>query len=282
MNNKVICVIIDGLRYRTALDHCGYMEGLVVGNRARRWRMKAALPTMSVPCYETIHTGLDPVDHGITANDLLRPSEAENVFSVARQHGRRTAAVADHMFSVLYNGAPFVPVRDMETDEPDRMVQNGRFYTFHGANDFHLAIPSDHDLCAKTDILIERFQPDYLLLHTLSCDSTGHVHGGDSWQYRQAATAVDVQLTRHLPGWRAAGYRVLVTADHGFTDCGNHGGTEDCVRDVAFYDVGHPVPGVAEETVSQRAVAPTILALMGLPVPAAMSEPALVETLAAA
>jgi len=272
MGNKVICVLIDGLRFRTAVDHCGFLEALVAAGKARRWHMKAVLPTMSVPCYETIHTGLDPVEHGITANELARPSTVENIYSVARAHGRTTAAVADRYFSILYNGAPFVPLHDMETDDLDRPVQHGRFYTYEGANEFHLAIPADHDLCAKADMLIQRHAPDYMLLHTLTCDSTGHVHGGDSWQYRQAATTVDVQLARHIPTWSAAGYRVLVTADHGFTDCGNHGGTEDCVRDVAFYDIGHPEPGIAAETVSQRTVAPTVLALMGLPIPASMGE----------
>ncbi len=282
MGNKVICVIVDGLRHQTALDHCGFMEGLVAGGKARRWHMKAALPTMSVPCYETIHTGVDPVDHGITANAMVRLSTAENIFSVARAHGRVTAAVAESYFSILYNGGPFVPDNDMETDDLDRQIQHGRFYTYVGANDFHLAIPSDHDLCAKTDILIKRYQPDYILLHTLTCDSTGHVHGGDSWQYCRAATTVDVQLARHLPNWREAGYRVLVTADHGFTDWGSHGGTEDCVRDVAFYDVGHPAPGIGTETVSQRRVAPTVLALMGLPIPDAMRDAPLSEVPVAA
>ena len=275
MSNKVICVIIDGLRYQTALDHCGYLEGLVAGLKARRWKMKAALPTMSVPCYETIHTGVDPIEHGITANSLARLSKMDNVFSVARAHDRITAAVAESYFSILYNGSPYVPVDDMETDDLERVIQHGRFHTYKGATNFNLAIPADFDLCTQVNFLIERHHPDYLLLHTLTCDSTGHVHGGDSWQYCHSAINVDAQLAEHVPGWLEAGYRVLVTADHGFTDWGNHGGTEDCVRDVAFYDIGHPAPGVDTKTVSQRSVAPTALTLMGLPIAAMMKDASL-------
>ena len=71
-------------------------------------------------------------------------------------------------------------------------------------------------------------------------------------------------------------YRVLVTADHGFTDCGYHGGTSDDVRDVAFYDIGHPDGRIASDEVSQRAIAPTVLAMLGLVATPCMTEPTLV------
>ncbi len=272
MSNKVILVVVDGLKYSTALGHCGFLEGQVESGKARRWRMRASLPSMSAPCYESIHTGLDPADHGITANSVLRPSRVDNVFSLAQGKGRTTAAVAYSWFSVLYNAAPYDPVRDQETDDETKPIQYGRFYDDAGRTDFHLGIPSDADLCAQVDRFITRHAPDYLLLHTLSCDSVGHVHGGSSWQYDRSATVVDSTLGKHLPAWRDAGYRVLVTADHGFTDCGYHGGTNDEVRDVAFYDIGHPDPGMSDAAVSQRAVAPTILSLMGLDIPAQMKE----------
>ena len=276
MSNKVILVVVDGLKYETALGHCGFLEGQDESGKARRWRMRASLPSMSGPCYESIHTGLDPADHGITANSLLRPSSVGNVFQLAQAAGKTTAAVAYSWFSVLYNAAPYDPVRDQETDDPAKPIQYGRFFDDAGKNEFHLGIPSDADLCAQVDRLIGRHDPDYLLLHTLSCDSVGHVHGGASWQYARSATVVDSTLGKHAPAWRAAGYRVLVTADHGFTDCGYHGGANDDVRDIAFYDIGHPEPGVSKGAVSQRAVAPTVLKLMGMDVPAQMKEAPLV------
>lgn len=272
MSNKVILIIVDGLKYSTALGHCGFLEGQVESGHARRWRMRASLPSMSAPCYESLHTGLDPAHHGITANSLLGLSTSENIFSLASAAGKTTAAVAYSWFSVLYNAAPYVPVQHQESDDPSKPIQHGRFYDDTGRTDFHLGIPSDKDLCSQVDSLITRHAPDYLLLHTLSCDSVGHVHGGSSWQYQRAATVVDSTLGHHVDGWRAKGYRVLVTADHGFTDCGYHGGTEDDVRNVPFYDIGHPEPGISEAVVSQRAVAPTILKLMGMKAPLAMKE----------
>lgn len=275
MSNKVVLVVIDGLKYATARAHCGFLEGQVESGKARMWRMRAALPSMSAPCYETIHTGLDPADHGITANSVRRKSSVDNIFSVASAGGKVTAAVAYSWFSELYNETPYDPLKHMEVDDPAMAIRHGRFYDDPDRTDFHLAIPSDRDLCAQVERILIRNTPDYLLFHTLTVDSVGHVHGGNSWQYGRAATVVDAALARHIPVWRDAGYRVLVTADHGFTDCGYHGGTEDDVRDVAFYDIGHPEPGEATEVVSQRAVAPTVLSLMGLAVPSGMTTPPL-------
>lgn len=275
MSNKVVLVVIDGLKYRTARDHCGFLEGQVESGKARLWRMRAALPSMSAPCYETLHTGLDPAHHGITANSVLRRSNVDSVFTLASNAGKVTAAVAYSWFSVLYNAAPYDPARDMEVDDPALPIRHGRFYDDPDRTNFHLAIPSDRDLCAQTDRLLAKHAPDYLLLHSLTVDSVGHVHGGSSWQYDRAATTVDAALARHVPAWRDAGYRVLVTADHGFTDSGYHGGAEDIVRDVAFYDIGNSLPGIDEETVSQRAVAPTILSLMGMEPPSSMTAPPL-------
>lgn len=276
MSNKVILVVVDGLKYRTALDHCGFLEGQVESGRARRWRMRASLPSMSAPCYESLHTGLDPADHGITVNNPLKVSTSPNIFSLARAADKVTAAVAYSWFSVMYNGMPYEASKHLETEDAALPIQYGRFYDDANRTDFHLAIPSDNDLCAQVDTLIAKRRPDYLLLHSMTVDSVGHVHGGGSWQYNRAASIVDTALARHLPAWRDQGYRVLVTADHGFTDCGYHGGTEDAVRDVAYYDIGHPQAGVDETPVSQRAVAPTVLTLMGLTAAPGMRDAALV------
>ena len=57
MKGKVILVIMDGVGFDTAVSRCGFLEGMVELGRARRWRMRAALPTISAPLYETLHTG---------------------------------------------------------------------------------------------------------------------------------------------------------------------------------------------------------------------------------
>jgi predicted AlkP superfamily pyrophosphatase or phosphodiesterase len=217
---------------------------------------------MSRPLYETVLTGMAPHDHGITSNDVRRLSRVEHVFGVARRHGRRTAAAAYSWISELYNRAPFDPRRDIECDDESQPIQHGRFYI----QDTY----PDLDLLCKAAALIERRRPDLVLVHPMGCDTTGHKFGGNSPEYRTQATKIDALLAALIPEWREAGYEVLVTADHGMNADGYHGGTLDDVRHVAFYHVGHPEGGVVEAEASQLSVAPTVLDLMGLPVPATM------------
>ena len=268
--DKVILLVADGLSYLTAVEQCGYLESLVAGGKARRWKMQGVLPTLSAPVYETLHTWLEPHEHGITANDNLRASNRSHVFGLARDAGKTTGAVANFYFSVLYNGDPWVPMRDMEVDDDARVIQHARFHTDTGYTKFNLSIPSDADLTTQVSIMIDRHAPDYILYHNCSCDSVGHAYGSQSPEYKKTAWKVDNQLAQHVDFWRENGYRILVTADHGFTDFGHHGGTTDDVRDVPFYDIGHPNPGIAEEVADQLAVAPTILSRMGVEIPPVM------------
>ncbi|WP_455371912.1 alkaline phosphatase family protein [Limibacillus halophilus] len=270
MVEKVMLVVIDGLGYDTAVEQCGFLESLVAGGKARRWKMRSVLPSLSVPIYETLHSGVQPHDHGITSNDNVRLTETEHVFKVARAHGRSTGAVAHFNFSELFNSAPFDPIEDMEVNDETRCVQHGRFYLQQGKTRFNLGLASEADVVTQASILVTRHRPDYLLLHSSGCDSVGHVYGGESPEYKKQAWLTDDQIAQHLHRWRGAGYRVLVTADHGMSAFGHHGGNSDDVRFVAFYDIGHPEGGEATEIADQLAVAPTILSIMGLPRPAGM------------
>lgn len=264
MKNKVILVLLDGLGYEMAVSEMGFMEGAVAKGAARRWKMRVGLPSLSRPLYETIHTGLAPYDHGVTSNNIIRNSRHENVFSIARQAGRRTAAAAYSWFSELYNHVPYDPVMDKEVDDESRIIQHGRFYT---EDDY-----PDAELFRQADMLVRRHEPDYLLVHPMGCDFKGHVFGGESPQYRRQAGKADDLLAIHAPSWLEAGYHVLVTADHGMDEIGTHGGTRDEVMQVAFYHLhGRDEQPCEEQEACQLSIAPTILTLMGLPKAAAMT-----------
>ncbi len=268
---KVILALADGLGDAVARRELGYVEGLVAAGRARRWSMRAALPSKSRPLYETIHTGLVPAEHGVTTNEVVRPSRCEHVFGIARRHGCRTAASAYAWIAELYLRAPFDPMLDREVEDEQAAIQHGRFYQCDDT--------PDREVLWTAEMLRWRHGPDYLLIHTMACDWVGHQHGGDSPHYARAARQLDDMLARFVPGWLEDGYVVLLTADHGMDRRGWHGGTEEQMRRVPFYAIGAGASGEAGEVVCQTAVAPTVLALMGLPRPATMTErPLLGET----
>jgi predicted AlkP superfamily pyrophosphatase or phosphodiesterase len=268
MANKVILVLIDGLRYDTAVFEMGYLEGARLAGAARRWAMRCCLPSLSRPLYETLHTGLPPVVHGIMSNRTVRPSSNPNVFSLARSAGLKTAAAAYWWFSELYNGVPYDPIMARETEAPEKPIQFGRFYTED-------AMP-DLEVMRDAEFLLRRHTPDYLLVHPMGCDYMGHLHGGESLQYRRQAADLDELLAQYIPGWLCAGYQVLITSDHGFNSDGWHGGTSREVTRTPCYLFGVEATGGAEYEVSQCAVAPTVLKLLGVPIPESISETALV------
>ncbi|MFV2070657.1 MAG: alkaline phosphatase family protein, partial [Pirellulales bacterium] len=109
---KVVLVILDGVGDQVARDRMGYMEALVEEGVASRFTSRAALPTVSRPNYETIHTGVRPHVHGIVSNLNARLSTSPNIFSLCSQAGLTTAAVAYHWVSELYHKAPFDPLVD--------------------------------------------------------------------------------------------------------------------------------------------------------------------------
>lgn len=147
MSNKVILVVLDGLNYQVARDCMGYLNGLLELSdlhekqgdslnmstqknklRATLYPMQCELPSMSRPLYECILTGVRPVESGIVNNQIVRLSNHESIFSLAKSQGKVTAAAAYHWVSELYNRAPFDAVRDRFTNDETMNIQHGCFY----------------------------------------------------------------------------------------------------------------------------------------------------------
>jgi predicted AlkP superfamily pyrophosphatase or phosphodiesterase len=269
--SKVILAILDGLGYAKARADLGSVEGWVASGEARLWKMRSVLPSVSGPCYASIHTGLTPQVHGILTNyEHLRRVEQPDIFSEARKAGRTTGAVAHSFFSIYFQRAPFDPIRDLEVDDPALPIQHGRFYTMASAHRGNPAVPDDRDLFAQAAILGERFSPDYILLHTCSPDSIGHRYGQDSIEMDTQLYQLDAALAVYLPRWRDAGYEIVLTADHGQTVLGHHGGTTDVMREVPVYYFGLRPGPEASSVLCQTRLAPTILHMLDVPIPATM------------
>lgn len=274
---KTCLVIVDGLRYDTAVSECGYLAASVEGGLVRLWKMQSCLPTISAPLYEAIHTGLAPVEHGILGNEGIRPSQHPNVFSALKTAGRTSGVVTHSYFHTLYGGAAFDPFEHAEIDDPDQPIPYARYYSMEGYCPENSCMPSDIDLCAQAWKLARDHAPDYLLLHMPACDTLGHWFTSDSSEYRIQAWKTDNALSRLIPRLRDAGYDVLVTADHGMNADGHHAGNQTCLREVPFYAFSESIPAAEETVLDQRVIAPTILSLIGLVPPASMAVAALTK-----
>ncbi|MGB9964821.1 2,3-bisphosphoglycerate-independent phosphoglycerate mutase [Halobacterium hubeiense] len=130
--------------------------------------------------------------------------------------------------------------------------------------------------------VLESDDPDVLVLNYANPDMVGHT--GDYEAAIEAVETVDGELGRLVPALRESGADVLVTADHGNAD--DMGTREDPHTAHTF----NPVPFVhlpaaerdegsrdVREDGALRDVAPTVLSLLGVEQPAAMTGDPLLE-----
>jgi predicted AlkP superfamily pyrophosphatase or phosphodiesterase len=266
-------VVLDGLPWRNWRRYMGNLEGWVASGDARLWRMRSVLPSTSASCYASIHTGVPPQEHGILSNDILFRISQPDIFSEVSKADRRAGAVAHSFWSVFFNRAPFDPLRDIEYDEPGGPIAHGRFHTMSGYDRVNQMTPSDADLFATLTMLTARHGIDYGIVHTCTLDSMGHRFGHDCAEMDHALFLIDAQLAACLPRWLSDGYEVIVTADHGQTGRGHHGGHDDEMQDFALYYFGSGKGPQPDLLLDQLQLAPTILTRLGVPVPATMKAP---------
>lgn len=270
LSRKLILIVLDGLPWRNWTPLMGNLEGWAQAGEARKWRMRSVLPSTSACCYASIHTGVPPQAHGVMSNEFRHRVEWPDIFSEVTRAGGRTGAVTHSYWSEFFNRYPFDLVRDIEYDEPGGPITHGRFHTMAGYNRVNQMTPSDLDLFATLTMLTERFGIDYGILHTCTLDSMGHRFGHDCGEMDHACALMDAQLAAFLPRWRKNGYEVIVTADHGQTDRGHHGGHDPDMQDFALYYFGQAQGPKPDRLLDQLSLAPAILSRLGAPVPDTM------------
>lgn len=261
---KVALVLLDALTRESAAHTFGFLRCLVEKGEAGYAEVRGELPSLSRPCYESILTGAPAVVHHITANNVAIPSPVPSVFSLAHEAGLKTAAAAYHWISELYNNTPFNPFRDRITHDEEKAIQHGIFY-------FDDTYPDSH-LFLDGAALCSRYEPDFILFHPMGIDYVGHAYGSQSREYEKKCVEMDSILANAVPLLVSEGYAVIVTADHGMSALGNHGGDQPMMRDVFAYFINCGIPQESEP-VSQLSLAPTICGLLDIKTAPTMKEP---------
>jgi len=112
-------------------------------------------------------------------------------------------------------------------------------------------------------------------------DQAGHDWGAASPQYRKAALLIDEEVQRLAAALDPTRSVLIVTSDHGHTPSGGHGGPEAGVLSVPLVLRGEGVRRGVRGRAEQVDVAPTVAALLGVPIPASSQGRTLVEALEA-
>ena len=208
--------------------------------------------TESGPGWATILTGVWPDKHGVEDNsfagadfggypDLLTRAERANP-------DLRTYAVAS-----------WAPIPDtIVSAEVDEKVATPEAEYDTGTTKRAVAALTDGD-------------PDAVFVQLDNVDHAGHESGGASQAYLDAIAGVDAQAGQIVDAMEARGsygeedWLVLVTADHGHTDAGGHGGSDPNERRTFVVARGAGIPaGSRREDVRLVDVAATALAHLGV------------------
>lgn len=257
--SKTILVLLDACGFEAMQESGGTLELFVEQSIAAKYKVTGELPSLSRPMYETVLTGLPASTHGILTNTYQMPSQSKNLFQLAKENGLVTAAAAYQWIAELYNrkGSFSLPMHRFQL-EGTNTISYGIYYSEDDYPDSHLY--------ADAEFLRNAYQPDFLLIHPMNIDYSGHQYGCDSVQYRHSILKNAEYLALCLPIWRRDGYDVIITADHGMDAMGIHGGNTKKQREVPLYLFSDRVePGdFSMQSISQLIIAPLACHLLGI------------------
>ncbi|WP_369378684.1 alkaline phosphatase family protein [Streptomyces sp. cg36] len=210
-------------------------------------------PTMSGPGWSTVITGVWPDKHNVKDNEFTGQRFAQYPDFLTRAETARPALST-------YAVASWAPITDT---------------IFSSKVDGRVSTPSAEYDTGTTARAVEKLGsapgPDAVFVQLDNVDHAGHSYGAASQQYLDAIHGVDTQVGQLLDAIAARPTRaeedwlVLVTADHGHTDAGGHGGSTWQERQTFLIAKGGTAaPGSVRHDVRMPDVAASALAHLGI------------------
>ena len=232
---RSVLVVLDGLGFEEA-QRMRSLARLQERGQCRRTDV-GSLP-LSRPVYAVLSTGLEQDRTGSRGNDDVVPLAVESVWEVAREAGLTVTAVSE-----LPWWRELFP-RGFTT-----------YVTLDRSVDYFAAAPPG----------------DLQLIHPLYIDEVGHESGAGSPEYAAAVARADAELLGFLDTLDLERDLIVVTADHGHSLRGGHGGRQDRVAHVSTCHAGVGVRHLARpEPLRSTAIGPSLALLLGLRFPAHM------------
>ena len=260
---RVVFVLVDGLRYDTAID-AQTMPFLNELRQQGAWaKMHSQPPSYSEPVYTVLFTGAWPeLSDGPTINvpyEEIRAWTQDNLFSAVKRTGLKTAVSGYYWFEKLIPQADvddhfYTPGEDQEAD---RQVLRAALPWLEG---------NAHQL---------------VLIHLDQVDYAGHHEGGPlDPRWNAAAQRSDELLRKIAAQLDLSQDTLVVVSDHGHIARGGHGGQDADVLVEPFLLAGAGVSPGEYDDVDMVDVAPTLAALLGINIPASSQGRVLSEMLA--
>jgi hypothetical protein len=261
VTHRIVLVVIDGLR----LDRSRQLKCLNdLRARGADFDCVAGIPSYSRPGRATLATGAWSDVHGVTSNRHTGVIPVDNLFRSARHVGDDVAVAGSDIWRGLF--AP-----DLE-----------------GATVVESTLAEERGGFSRVEPRMQNFEREAVgrmaasgarltVLDLVVPDYAAHEFGARSPQYVRACLETDRTLGLLVSDLNLYTTTLVVTADHGHVDGGGHGGEEPEVLQIPLVIVGRGIREGFAGSAHQVDVAPTIAALLGLPIPAGAEGRPLIE-----
>lgn len=206
-------------------------------------------PTVSGPGWSTIATGAWPDKHRVLDNSFSGNNlEQFTNFQDRLEHNDPTT-------STLVAGT-WGPIPDI---------------IFNSGTDLKISAGSDNNTTAKAVDYLRNGNPDSTFVHLDDVDGAGHGSGSSSANYQAQLKVTDAKVGEILaavkarPSYAAEDWLIVITADHGHTPSGGHGGSTQLERQSFVIAQGAGIPANStRHDVKVTDIAPTVLKHQGV------------------
>ncbi|MFD9601235.1 alkaline phosphatase family protein [Streptomyces sp. NPDC059970] len=244
---KTLVIGIDGATFDTfSRADVPHIEQLMAKGLTARSNLYAnpMAPTVSGAGWSSIATGVWPDKHHVKDNNFTAPNYGQYPDYATRLE------TADPATSTLVVGT-WSPIPQI---------------VFGAKTDLRIAGGNDEGTTAKAEDYLAHGNPDSTFVHLDEVDGAGHSSGSASDAYLKALNTADTQVGRLLdavtsrPTYADEDWLVVVTADHGHTPTGGHGGNTPLERGTFVIARGKGIePGSVRDDVKITDIAPTVL-----------------------
>lgn len=253
---RLVLVILDGVR----VDAAAGMPNLqALAAKGSSGVATTELPSLSNPGRATLSTGAMPEVHGVTNNGRYSPPPVDSIFSLAKKQGLPVTVYGSYFWKSAFGDS-------METS---------RIHSFEKelgpSRDADRLVAWQQRVCSEMTPTLASVGSGLVVVGLTATDEAAHDFGGESPEYLRLVAVADECLAGLVQALGDEETTFVVVADHGHIQRrgeGGHGGKEPEVVSTPLVFAGRGIVPSSGWRARHRDVAPTISALLGLPLPA--------------
>jgi hypothetical protein len=253
---RLVLVVLDGVRVDAA---AGMPHLQALAAKGSSGVAIAELPSLSNPSRATLSTGAKPEVHGVTNNARYSPPPVDSIFSLAKKQS----------IPVTVHGSYFWQRAFGDSLDPARVHLFEK--ELGPSPDADRLVAWQEQVCSEMKPMLTSAGRGLFVIGLTATDEAAHDFGGESPEYLRLVAAADNCLGSLAQALSDEETTFVIVADHGHIQRrgqGGHGGSEPEVTATPLVLAGRGIVRSSEWQARHLDVAPTISALLGLPLPA--------------